>query len=185
MTSPLPPQPQPESLTKLHFPNGHVGFGREVNGDMTISRFVEEAMRKISEEVREEVVKENEKIATGIIELLTLGDRDNHGVIISGKGEHFLESMFRRFQTDFLERWKIDILYPALKLWLEKSVIEYIEKIITRRSNIIITKFEEIINIIMEKYNLKIDELEERYKETLKSAVMKVWGAYEKKNGEY
>jgi hypothetical protein len=155
------------------------------NHDEIIIQETNIEVRKIEMEtitkVRKEVKEEIETINGGVIELLTKGRKDERGLMIFAEGEHFMEEMFRKFESDFFQRWKMEFLYTCLQKWLEKQIVEYIERIVSERSEEIIKTFEKSIALIEEKHRIEIIEIERHHRNTLLLVVRKAWEEYEKR----
>jgi len=147
------------------------------------AKIVEELKEKVVEEVHEEVKKEIKTISTEVIGLLTLGE-EVEGAIVVEKGEHFLEVMMRKFQLEFFEKWKTEFLFPRIQRWLEVFIVEFIKNTIHERTEKIVKKFEESIEIIEKKYEVELIEIERHHRELLLVIIKKAWHEYEKKMTE-
>lgn len=189
-----PPRRTPSYTGPHSKPNGHPpaangydhhGYDRngyEHNGGKVVEECDStiEIKTKTIEEIEIEKEKEIVTITTGLLELLTIGETDCNGVVIAERGEYFFESIIRKLQTEFIERWKVEFLVPAIKCWLEKHIVEFIERIIRITREKIIKEYEEKIIIIKEEHRCEILRREECNREIYQAAIRKAWEAYEK-----
>ena len=134
----------------------------------------------IDEKIREEGRVDVTEITRELFELLTIGEIDANGVVIVEQGEYFLESVFRKFQLEFFERWKIEFIFPAIRCWLEKHIVQYIERIIKITRERLIKEYEEKIIIIKKEHEREIIIREERCKGIYLEVIKRAWEAYEK-----
>jgi len=159
--------------------NGHArnGYGNGITEESSTIEIIEsKSIVEAERETKAEVVE----ITTGLLELLTIGETDANGVVIVERGEYFLESVIRKFQIEFFERWKIEFLFPAIKCWLEKHIVEYIERIIIIAREKLIKEYEEKIIIIKEEHRCEIERREKHHREIYLTAIRRAWAAYEK-----
>ena len=192
--APQEPWPTPPSTgynPKHH--DGHKAYspkpdGYEANGEKII---IEESSAestliksKTTEIIEIGTKKDIAKITTGLLELLTIGETDKNGVIVVERGQYFLESIFKKLQFEIFEKWKLEFLFPAIKVWLEKYVVEYIEQIVIATKEKIIKEYEEKILILKEEQRLEIIKREEEHKAIYLEAIKRVWEAYEKRMQE-
>jgi hypothetical protein len=177
----------PGDLNPPYLPPPSNGYCPAPCGDEIIiietSKFVEEIKKKTVKEVHHELKKEIAEMSVGVLALLTCGDIAG-GEIIVKEGEHFMEEMMRKFEIEFFEKWKREFVFPRIQRWLEIIVVEFIVKIVEKRTEEIIKKFSKSIEIIEEKYKLEIIELERRHRDLLIVIVKRAWEEYEKKMTE-
>lgn len=153
--------------------------GYHPNGEIIIDESCEKEIefKKIEiESSREDITI----ITTGLLDLLTIGEINHCGEIVVEGGEFFLEGLLRKFQIEFLERWKIEFLFPAIRCWLEKYIIEYILKIIMITREKIIREYEERIVIIKEYYEREMCRRDECMRKRYHEIIIKAWAEYEK-----
>jgi len=160
-------------------PHNHDGHTNGYKEEVTVET-VEIFTTKTTEEIRRETKEDVTVITAQVLELLTIGETDANGVVIVERGEYFLDSVIRKFQFDFVERWKIECLFPAIKIWIEKHIIEYIERIITITREKIIKEYEEKIIIINREHECEIKRREECQREIYLEVIRKAWLAYSK-----
>lgn len=177
------PKPHEPRYTNGNEPryNGHGGRNGYENGyvieeSSTVEIIESKSIVEAERETKVEVVD----ITAGLLELLTIGETDVNGVVIVERGEYFLESIMRRFQIEFFERWKIEFLFPAIKCWLEKHIMEYIERILITTREKLIKEYEEKIIIIKEEHRCEIERREKHHREIYLAAIRRAWEAYEK-----
>lgn len=175
-----PPKPYTDHKPNDHGYNSHDhGYNGYSNGHVE-EKSVEIIETKSIVEVERETKAEVLEITTELIELLTIGETDTNGVVVIERGEHFLESIMRRFQLEFFERWKIEFLFPAIKCWLEKHIVEYIERIVVIVREKLIKEYEEKIIIIKEEHRCEMERRERHHREIYLAAIRRAWEAYEK-----
>jgi hypothetical protein len=156
-----------------HGVNGH-GHGVIIEDDCTTVK-ISKSIEEVEREKREEITV----ITREVIDLCLIGGRDDDGCVIGERG-HFLETVIEKFKFEFVEKWKIEFLFPAIKCWLEKYIVEYVEKIVRITRERIIKEYEELILIIKEKHRCDIIERERCHKELYCKVIKQAWEAYEK-----
>lgn len=152
--------------------NGHAHVTEEKSIEIVRSKTVIEVERETKTEVLQ--------ITTELLELITIGENDVNGVVIVERGEHFLESIMRRFQLEFFERWKVEFLFPTIKCWLEKHIVQYVERIIVMVREKLIKEYDEQIIILKEKHRCEMEERERHHREIYLAAIRRAWESYEK-----
>jgi hypothetical protein len=128
------------------------------------------------EGVQSDLNKDVGSISPDVGGLLTPGGKGG-----SGKGDHFLEDPVQKLHTDFLDKWKTDLLFPSIKQWVDTHISPYIENVLRKRTDAITAKYEAALADVEERHRNDVIDLENRHKELLTSAVTRTWAQYEKK----
>ena len=140
---------------------------------------IEEEIKKEKIEFEYDSTEEILAISTGLYELLEIGECDGEGEIIV-EGEYFLESIFRKLSIEILERWKIDFLFPTIRIWLEKHILAYILRIIKTTRERLLLEFEEKIKIIKIEHEKEMCRRRDHDRRIYCELIRKAWEAYEK-----
>jgi hypothetical protein len=167
-----------------HEPKLGNGYGDGHSSSYTETTTIEIFKTKTTEEIIKETRVDFKVVTEEVIGLLTCGETDVNGVVVVESGEWFLESVLRKFQVEFIEKWKIEFLFPAIRIWIEKHIVEYIERIIVITREKIIKEFEEKIIIIKKEHDCELKRREQCQRELYLEVIKKAWAAYSKTMNE-
>lgn len=157
---------------------------QQINNHITASTTTISEMKMSKEELRiiDDSTEEITKVAT--TEILNSVSIGGNTADASGKNvsEHFLEIVLRSLHAN-LDKWKTDLLYPAVDEWVKKNLPGHIKKLTKRTVEKTCQMYEAKITVIKEKYDITIREMQKNQDEYL-AAVQAAWRAYELKMKE-
>ena len=183
--SPEPTPKSPRSPSKIAtLPTTDSNFHHSFRGADAINaigaKHIENLRNKTRDGVGDDLKNDIGAISPELVGFLTPAKKDGP----PGKGGHFLDDDIQRFHDDFVDKWKHEMLFPSIQQWLQTHIVGYVENLLRKRTDAIISKYEEAMTAIEERHKQEIIDLERRHKELLTTVVKKTWAEYEKKMEE-
>ena len=118
------------------------------------------------------------EIIRKVLELLTIGEIDGNGVVIVEQGEYFLESVLRKFQLKFIERWKLSSFSPRFDAGSRNIFLSASKE--SSRSPGKILNLRQSLSSSRKNTNAKSFGERDTYKGIYLGVIKRAWEMYEK-----